>query len=395
MATKPPTIDEKAALRLVMELMPIPGVSGRERPVAEYITRRLRDAGVPASRIHTDRVHRTSPFGGEQGNLILRLPGTVRRPRRLLMAHIDTVPLCEGSSPLLRNGRVHSGNSHTALGADNRAGAAIVLNTVHELFKQNLPHPPLTFFWPVQEEVGLNGARFVRLVDLSRPKLAFNWDGSNPADVTVGATGDYQIDVVVEGLASHAGTHPERGVSAVVIASQAIAALQRDGWHGAIVKGRRTGTSNIGYVHGGEATNVVTDRLALRGEVRSHDPQFRRAIVAAYRRAFERAARELRNSDGRRGRARLQESLAYESYRLAENDPSVLEAERAIAAIGLAPRRRISNGGLDANWLTARGVPTVTLGCGQSGAHTVKEELDVEAYLQACRIALQLATATS
>jgi tripeptide aminopeptidase len=387
-------VNEKTALELVLEMMPIPGVSGREGPIAEYITRRLRDAGVPASHIHTDQVYRKSPFGGEQGNLIVRLPGTLRGPRRLLMAHIDTVPLCEGSKPVLRGRQVRSGNAHTALGADNRAGAAIVLNTVLEILKRRRPHPPLTFFWPVQEEVGLNGARFVRLADLGRPKLAFNWDGGKPGDVTVGATGDYQIDIEVEGVASHAGTHPEKGVSAVAIAGGAIAALQADGWHGAIAKGRRRGTSNIGYVHGGEATNVVTDRVTLRAEARSHDPQFRKQIVTAYRRAFERAARELRSGDGRRGRVRLREALAYESYRLAENEPCVLEAERAAAAVGVPARRRVIDGGLDANWLTARRLPTVTLGCGQSGAHTVKEELDVDAYLNACGIALHLATAT-
>ena len=31
------------------------------------------------------------------GGLILQLPGTLRGPRRLLMAHVDTVPLCIGA----------------------------------------------------------------------------------------------------------------------------------------------------------------------------------------------------------------------------------------------------------------------------------------------------------
>ena len=55
---------------------------------------------------------------------------------------------------------------------------------------------------------------------------------------------------------------------------------------------------------------------------------------------------------------------------------------------------RISNGGLDANWMVAHGIPTVTLGCGQQDIHTVTESLHVESYLQACRIGLQLATAS-
>jgi tripeptide aminopeptidase len=37
-------------------------------------------------------------------------------------------------------------------------------------------------------------------------------------------------------------------------------------------------------------------------------------------------------------------------------------------------------------------VPTVTLGCGQHDIHTTDEWLDVDAFEQACRIALRLAT---
>jgi tripeptide aminopeptidase len=57
----------------------------------------------------------------------------------------------------------------------------------------------------------------------------------------------------------------------------------------------------------------------------------------------------------------------------------------------LEPVTRISNGGLDANWLSARGLPTVTLGSGQNGVHTVNETLNLDDFVNACRIGLQLA----
>jgi tripeptide aminopeptidase len=44
--------------------------------------------------------------------------------------------------------------------------------------------------------------------------------------------------------------------------------------------------------------------------------------------------------------------------------------------------------------MTARGIATVTLGCGQQNPHTVNERLEVASFHQACRIALRLATAT-
>ncbi|MEO1993939.1 MAG: peptidase M20, partial [Planctomycetaceae bacterium] len=53
---------------------------------------------------------------------------------------------------------------------------------------------------------------------------------------------------------------------------------------------------------------------------------------------------------------------------------------------------RSCDGGLDANWLIARGLPTVTLGCGQAGIHTVEETLHIPSYLEACRVATRLAS---
>lgn len=389
-----PGISPKAALDLVVQMMAIPGKSCEEGRIAEFIRERLREIGIPASAVSHDAVHRSSPAGGEVGNLIVKLPGTRRGSRRLLMAHIDTVPLCVGARPVRKGPVIVSRDSHTALGADDRAGAAVVLNAIREIRRQDLDHPPLTLFWPVQEEIGLYGARFATLSKLGKPKLCFNWDGSLPHAATIGATGDYAILIEIEGIASHAGVHPERGVSAIAIAGLAIADLMDNGWHGLVVKGRNTGTSNIGYVHGGEATNVVTPRVTLRAEARSHDPKFRKRIVDEFRKAFTRAAAKLTNDNGKSGRVRFEADLKYESFRLPLDAPCVQSAQAAIQAVGLQPELAVTNGGLDANWMSARGLPTVTLGCGQQSAHTVDESLHVESFLNACRAGLLLATGT-
>jgi tripeptide aminopeptidase len=308
------------------------------------------------------------------------------------MAHIDTVPLCVGSEPCRTGNIIRSRRTDTALGGDDRAGAATLLNTLRILQQHNLPHPPLTFFWAVQEEVGLVGARFVSIARLGAPKLCFNWDGGAPNLATIGATGDDHLSIEVTGIASHAGAHPEEGVSAIVIAAKAIAALTSEGWFGKIVKGRQTGTSNIGIIHGGEATNVLTDHVQLRGEARSHNPKFRARIVKAYRDAFFKAARQTPNVFGQTGSISFESLHKYESFRIPADSEVVRAAAAAIRAIGLSPETRISNGGLDANWMFAHGLPTVTLGCGQNAIHTTKEELHVDAFLNACRIALLLAT---
>ncbi|MES2792759.1 MAG: M20/M25/M40 family metallo-hydrolase [Planctomycetota bacterium] len=384
---------ESAALDLVQELMAIPGKSCQEREVVDFVRQRLLQAGLPESSILIDDSQTRSPYGGNTGSLIVKLAGRKRGPRRLLMAHLDTVPLCVGCQPVRDQDVIRSANPATALGADNRAGVAVLLHSLLEILRQDLPHPPVTFFWPIQEEIGLLGARHVKVADLGNPKLCFNWDGGSPQMACIGATGAYHIEISITGIASHAGVHPEQGASAIAIAGLAIADLQENGWHGLIKKGRKTGTSNIGVISGGDATNVVTSSVKLAAEVRSHDPEFRERLVKEFRKAFERAAKQVRTAAGQAGRVEFDAELKYESFKLDEAEPAVQEAQRAIRMIDLEPSVRISNGGLDANWLSSRGLPTVTLGCGQQDVHTVKETLHIPSFLAACRIGVILATA--
>lgn len=384
---------ESSALELVQELMAIPGKSCQERGVVEFIRRRLLEAGLAESLISIDDSQTRSPHGGDTGSLIVKLPGRKRGPRRLLMAHLDTVPLCVGCKPVRDKDVFRSADPTTALGADDRGGCAVLLHTLLEILRRDLPHPPVTFFWPIQEEIGLLGARHVKVADLGNPKLCFNWDGGSAQMACIGATGAYHLDITIHGIASHAGVHPELGASAIVIAGLAMADLQQNGWHGLIRKGRKSGTSNIGVIQGGDATNVVTSTVKLAAEVRSHDPQFRERLVKEFRKAFERAVKQVRTADGRQGKLDFDAQLKYESFQLDEAEPAVTEAQRAIREIGLEPALRVSNGGLDANWLSSRGLPTVTLGCGQQDVHTVNETLHIPSFLAACRVGLILATA--
>jgi tripeptide aminopeptidase len=380
------------AVKLVLQLLAIPGESGHEALVARFVTEQLRKAGVPASSIRSDRANLKAQISGPTSNLIVKLPGTVRRPRRLLMAHMDTVPLCVGCKPEIHNGFIRSADPNTALGADDRSGVAVILHTVMTILKNKLPHPPLTFLFTIQEETGLSGARHCDISMLGEPKLAFNWDGGAAERLTIGATGDCRLIIEVTGLASHAGIAPQKGVSAIAIAGMAIAELHEEGWHGDIVKGKKHGTSNVGFIEAGGPTNVVTNICRVRAEARSHDPVFRDRIMRRFESAFKKAAKKVRSSEGKHGEAKIERRHLYEAFKLPDDDPSILAAEAAIRSLGIEPVRYVSNGGLDASWMTPHGIPTVTLGAGQMNVHTTAERLDIESFEKACKIALKLAT---
>ena len=380
------------AVALVEELMAIEGPSGDEGQVADAIRESLLAAGADPKWIRMDSAGRKTPRPSKVGNLIFKLPGKgPRQPRRMFSAHMDTVPICIGSRPKRKGGFFRSGDPDKGIGADDRAGVAVVLNTALEMLAGDPPRAPLTFCWFVQEEIGLHGARCVNQRMLGGPAMAFNFDGGSPAKVTIGATGGYRLQIDVEGIASHAGNNPERGVSAIAIASLAIADLQRGGWHGRIQQEGGRGTSNVGVIQGGAATNVVTDRVQLRAEARSHDAKFRKQIVREIEQAFRQACREVVSSQGKRGRVRFDGRLDYDSFLLPSDAPAIQHAQTAVLAAGLEPQLAVANGGVDANWLNAHGIPTVTLGCGQVNPHMTSEMLNIAEFEDACRVAWRLA----
>jgi tripeptide aminopeptidase len=269
---------------------------------------------------------------------------------------------------------------------------ACLVTVIETILERGLDHPPLTFLFTVGEETGLWGARTVRLSDLGRPKQGFNIDGGDPARLTIGALGADRWEVEVLGRAAHAAAHPDHGVSAALIASMAVADVASRGYFGKIrVKGKR-GVSNVGILRGGETTNQVTDHVYVKGESRSHDSRFVDRITETYRKAFEGAARKVKNHEGVRGRIKFRARRDYEPFRLERDEAVVRTAVRAARSIGLQPRLSVAEGGLDANHLTARGIPTVTLGAGQHSPHTVDEFVEIGEFLDGCRLALALAT---
>jgi tripeptide aminopeptidase len=393
-------VDNGQAVNRLMRFLAVEGVTGREAAIGKELVAALKEAGVPARAIRFDDAHKRIPVPCETGNLIVDLPGRGRLgngPRLLFMTHMDTVPLCAGAKPKIQ-GRKVVNTVRTALGGDNRTGCGVLVTLAAELAAQKLDHPPLTLLFTVREESGLWGARFVDPKDLGGVRIGFNYDGRSASHVTVGAVGADRWEVEITGRAAHAGGAPERGISATLILAEALAEVRRGGWFGKVVHGDKVGTSNVGVVAGanggsaGDATNVVTDYVRVRGESRSHDAKFHKEITAAYKAAFAKAAASVTNVQGQSGKTRFVAHTDYYPFRLKENAPVVKRAIEAVTAQRLTPEVRVANGGLDANWLVRHGIPTVTFGAGQNEPHTVDEWIDLKEYEAACGLALQLAT---
>jgi tripeptide aminopeptidase len=387
-----PTIDEDAPLATFLELTAIPGKSGEESSVAARIIKLLVDAGLDPAWASFDGADRR--IGGQAtcGNLIVRFPGSGQGPRTFLSAHMDTVPICVGCQPRVESNRV-ANDAATGLGADDRGGCAILVTAARERLRRGDEHfPPAVLVFFVQEEVGLLGARHLDTTSVGRVDRAFNFDGGKLDKLTLGAIGGERMTIRVHGHSAHAGVSPQDGASAIVICAHAISRLASGGWLGRVDKPDGFGSANVGVIHGGDATNVITPYVELRAEARSHDAIVRMRIVEKIKREFERAADEVRTAEDRPGRVEFESRVDYDSFRLSDEHPSVVAAEMILKSLGRAPFKDVSNGGLDANWLFRHGIEAVTIGCGQRQIHTTDEWLDLSDFRDACELATRLIT---
>jgi tripeptide aminopeptidase len=390
------SFNEAQAVDTLMKLLAVEGTTGKEQAIGKALVEQLKEAGVAPRFIKFDTANERIPLPTQTGNLIVTLPGNAMKDRVLFMTHMDTVPLCAGAVPVKKGNKIVA-QGETALGGDNRTGCAVLVTLLRTLLQSPHKYPPITLLFTVREESGLFGARYLVPAELSGPVMGFNVDGRAATDLTIGAVGAERWEVEILGKAAHAGVAPEKGISSTLVAALALAQVRKQGWFGKIVKGARTGTSNVGPFGGkegrcaGDATNVVTDYVHIQGESRSHDAKFVKEIVKAYKDAFAAAAGQVTDDQGKKAKVKFTSRLDYYPFRLKETAPVVKAACARLTQAGLTPNCRISNGGLDANWINRHGIPTVTFGAGQNAIHTVEEWVDVPEFLQGCKVALALA----
>lgn len=385
-------IDKEQAVQNLMELLAAEGQSGHEGPVAKAVKQKLLAAGCDPKWIRENVSMKRLSKNFTIGNLVVKIPGTVKAPRIMFSAHLDTVPLCRGAVPVKKGNRIVP-EGKTGLGGDNRASVAAVVTMAETVLRYNLPHPPITLLFTVGEENGLHGAKAFEPAEGGNPALCFNLDGSGRRNGIIGALGANRWIAEIHGKSVHAAVNPEGGVSAAIIAANAIAFLKANGWFGRISKGSCTGTANVGSMNGGEADNQVMDFLKVTGECRSHNPASLRKISSVWKTAFEKAARELKNDKGGCGSVTFFTASDYRSFRLKKSEPVVQRFLHAAPKAGREADVEIINAGLDANILNEKGIPTVTFDAGNFNAHDLNEYVEIPRYLEACKLAAVLASA--
>ena len=348
-------INQERIIADFMELVQINSPTKDERQIADLLTTRLTQLGCTVAEDSAGE-----KIGGNSGNLIAYLPGTIpQAPVLMLGAHMDCVSPCKNVRPQRQDGRITS-SGDTVLGADDKAGIAAILEALKTVEEQKIPHGDIQIVFSIAEEGGLYGAKHIDR-SLLKADLGYELDSSGrPGEIITKAPGQNQIKITIHGKAAHAGIAPETGINAITIAAKAIAQLRQ---------GRidEETTANIGIIHGGIATNIVPDFVEVVCESRSRNLEKLQNQTEYMCEVFKQAAA----ADG--ATADIDLERKYDPYVLSEEAPTVKLAYQAAKAAKLVPRFEFTGGGSDANFFNLYGVETAVIGIGMQKCHTLEE----------------------
>ncbi len=366
--------------QIFLELVQIDSLSRKEHDVAMRLKREIESVG--AETCFDGAGERVK---GNTGNLIGRIKGNRSgAPPLLLCAHMDTVGPGEGVKPVIEGDIIRSDGT-TVLGGDDKSGCAIICEALHQLKEQGLPHGPIDVVFTICEEVGLLGAKHLDL-NLIAAREGLVYDSDSPGYLFVRAPGAYMVKFVVRGLEAHAGMVPERGISAIKVASEAIATMR-------LGRIDDETTANLGLIQGGRALNIVPNEVTVRGEARSRDAAKLKAqvdhMVECFKQAVARASVTL---EGKLYQAALEHVTApeYQAMNVPTDAPIVRKVIEAARRTGRVVKPEATGGGCDANVLNHRGLVVANLGTGMRDIHTVREWLDVNDMISTAEVTVEL-----
>jgi tripeptide aminopeptidase len=358
-------ITEERIIREFIELVQVDSETKHEQEIAQVLKRKFTDLGL---QVEEDESAALTGHGA--GNLICTLPATpgkVNAPKLLFTCHMDTVTPGNGIKPRLDDQGYITSDGTTILGADDKAGIAAVIEGIRVLKEQGLEHGQLQVILTVGEESGLNGSRHMDSKWLDA-EYGFAMDSNGAiGGIAVAAPSQQRMLITFSGKTAHAGVNPQDGVSAITMASRAIARMP-------LGRIDEETTANIGrFAGGGESkTNIVCDRVEVEAEARSLSKEKLEQQVATMVEACETVAAEMGGS------VAINSFLLYPSFNFEAEAPIVQLASRALRSIGAEPFTFRSGGGSDANVFNGHGVPTINLSVGYEHIHTTEERIKAE-----------------
>ncbi len=353
--------------------------SYQEAEIAAYLEERFKQLG---GNVEYDDAG--PKIGSQSGNMIIKLPGNKPGAPFLLSVHMDTVSPAENVTPVLNDG-IFTSAGETILGADDKAGIVEIIEAIEVLKEQQIPHVPLEVVVTVCEEQGLLGAKKLDFSRISAKQgVALDTTGVDLVINRAPAANRFKADIF--GHEAHAGVCPEQGISAIQIASKAIARMP-------LGRIDSETTANIGTITGGVASNIVPRQVTLQGEIRSHNLESLRKQTELMVQALEKEVDQATitvNGQPKRAAMALELREDFPLMQVPENAPILQIIRDAGEALNRPQEIRAAGGGSDANVFNGQGIDMVILATGMDQVHTVNERVKVDDMVKVSELLVEI-----
>ena len=281
----------------------------------------------------------------------------------LLLGHFDTVwdvgqievmPLRE------EDGRLHGPGVY-----DMKTGIALGMLAMRALLDAGTAPARIVMLWTTDEETGSDTSRALIEEEARRSAAVLVLEPSLPGGALKTSRkgcGDYEL--LIRGVAAHAGIDPSKGASAVRELARQILRLEQ------FQDVARGVTLNVGVIEGGTRANVVAGEARALIDVRvptMADAARLDAALAGLRPELTGTTLQLRGAIDRPPLERTEAVVRL--YHLAREVAAELGRDLGEGGTG---------GGSDGNFTAALGIPTLDgLGAMGDGAHAIHEHVSI------------------
>ena len=346
------------------------------------------------------------------GAVLATIPGTTDAPTVGFLAHIDTAPqfnatgvkprvikgynggdisfpddpdlvLSPAEQPYLAEKIGHdliTASGTTLLGADDKAGVAIIMTMAEHLLQNpDAPRPPIRIAFTPDEEIG-RGVQPQLEQDLGAD-FAYTLDGGRVGEIEYESFSADRAVVKITGVSIHPGFAKEKMVNAIHLASKIVQTLPQ------ATMTPETTDARDGFIH---ATDMLggSSEMEIRFILRDFERDGLEAKGALLRQVCAAVA-----ATEPRAEIACEITPQYRNMRYwLEQDMTPVELARdACRDLGLEPVSVPIRGGTDGSRLTEFGTPTPNVFTGMQCIHGPLEWISVQDMSLATQMCLKLA----
>jgi tripeptide aminopeptidase len=264
---------------------------------------------------------------------------------------------------LLRGRTLITSDGTTLLGADDKAGVAIIMETAQWLLEHpEIAHCPLRICFTCDEEIG-HGVDKLSLKEIDSA-ACYTLDGHGSNEIDIETFSADQAVVKIAGVNIHPSIGKGRMVNAVRVMSDFVSRLPRNTLSPETTDGRD------GFLHPYDVIAGGVAEMKVKILLRDFDATKLDGLAEIVRQA---AAASMREFPGSKIDVTIERQYRNMAEGLIREPRAVAYAEEALKRLGRTAKRTIVRGGTDGSRLTELGLPTPNLSCGGHNPHSPLE----------------------